>query len=87
MWLFVALVLAGVLGLIALRFSSKRPLLGLAAVVILPPLLLLWRYLTFASENDWEGMGALAFSFVASGWIIISLVAGAISIHRSKRSR
>jgi hypothetical protein len=87
MWLFVGLVLAATLGAVAPTVWPKRPGLALLAVAIIPPLLLLCRYLTFVRENDWEGMGAMAFLVASAGWIGISLTAGAIALRVERKSR
>lgn len=68
---------AAVFGALAPALSKSQPRLGLVAVALLPPLLLLVRYMTFVRANDWEGMGAMAFIILSAGWVMISLAAGA----------
>ena len=81
MGFFLALSLAAMtFGALAPTVFKSRPRVAVAVVVLLPPLLLLWRYLTFARANDWEGMGALALVIVSAAWVTISLGAGATAL-------
>ena len=76
---------AAILGALAPALSQSRPRFALAAVVLLPPLLLLARYVTFVAASDWEGMGALAFLILMAGWVIISLGTGAVVLALRRR--
>ena len=73
---FVALTF----GALAPTVFKSRPRVAVAVVVLLPPLLLLWRYLAFARANDWEGMGALALVIVSAAWVTISFGAGVTTL-------
>ena len=75
-FLLAVVVAAALLGAFAPLMFKSRPRLALSAVVFLPPLLLLVRYLTFVRSHDWEGMGGAALSIMSFGWIIISFVSG-----------
>lgn len=86
MGFIIALILAALtFGALAPTIFRSRPRIAIAVVVVLPPLLLIWRYLTFARANDWEGMGALALVIVSAAWATISLGAGvtALTLFRS----
>ena len=76
---------AAILGALAPALSQSRPRLALTAVVLLPPLLLVARYVTFVAANDWEGMGALAFLVFMAIWTVISLGTGAVVLALRRR--
>lgn len=78
-------LLAVILGAAAPAVVRKRPRVALAVVVMLPPLLLLVQYISFARAHDWEGMGLLALLIVSSAWIVLSLSAGAAVLVMSRR--
>ena len=76
---------AAIFGALAPALSKSRPRLALVAVALLPPLLLLARYITFVGANDWEGMGAMAGIIISAGWLMISLTAGAAVLIARRR--
>jgi len=77
-------LVAALLGWVAPRLWQSRSFLAVMLVVFVPVLALYVRYEAFARVNDWEGMGAMALMALCLIWIVISFMAGMVSI-RSRR--
>lgn len=76
---------AAILGALAAALFKSRPRRAMVAVALLPPLLLLVRYMTYVRANDWEGMGALSGLILSAGWVMISLTAGVAVLTARRR--
>jgi hypothetical protein len=82
LFLFAIVIAAASLGAIAPALWKSQPHLAKSAVVFLPPLLLLVRYVTFVRANDWEGTGAIALFILALAWMVISSTAANLVLRR-----
>lgn len=80
--LVVTCFIAVVFGYQVPRWWEARPRFAVLLAAVIPALALYLLYMTNVRAGDWEGMGALVFTFLGVVWIVIVSAAGLLSMRR-----